>query len=74
MSKRYVAMKLQLWPELHALTPAPQQVGGCGLSAGCLLVYNTIEELEVDHGKGCHYIMITERQDGKTTNIQTHQA
>jgi surfactin synthase thioesterase subunit len=68
---RYAAMKLQLWPNMEALTPAPQPIGGCGRSTGALLVYDTLEDLRADHGNDCNYIMITERTPHEETHIQT---
>lgn len=43
-----------------AITPAEQPIGGCGLSSGCLLVYDSVENLRADH-PGCDYAVIEEK-------------
>jgi hypothetical protein len=62
---RYIAMKLQLWPNMRAITPNDQPVGGCGRSSGCLLVYDSVDDLLADH-PGCEYKAIEEKTNTKT--------
>jgi hypothetical protein len=63
--KRFIAMKLQLWPRMVALTPHEQPIGGCGRSSGCLLVYDSVEKLREDH-PGCDYAVIEEKTNTET--------
>src|SRR5580765_1004731 len=41
----YVAMRLQLWERIEAITPHPLPVAPMGNSRGFLLVYETLEAL-----------------------------
>lgn len=49
MKHKYVCMKYQHWANMEALTPARQPVKGPGRSTGCLLVYDTLAALKLDH-------------------------
>jgi hypothetical protein len=63
----YIAMKLQKWPNMVALTPAetPLAERACGRSTGCLLVYDSIADLQADHGMECDYKAIEEKPTPK---------
>jgi len=58
----YMAMKLNLWSKVEALTPQPQPIGGCGHSVGFMLVYETVEALHRDW-PGAPYKTIEEITD-----------
>jgi predicted DNA-binding protein (UPF0251 family) len=61
MKVYYVLMKLQLWPNMEAYTPARQPIQGCGRSAGALLVYDSVEALRLDDQDG-DYVMIMQKE------------
>jgi hypothetical protein len=56
--KKYVAMKLQLWRDIKALTPEPRDVQGDGKSIGMLLVYDSLLALHKDN-PDCPYITVS---------------